>query len=243
MRQEGDPFAAWLAGQGITGVVLKYRMPNGHHRIPLEDAKQGMRLIREHAREWQIDTARIGVMGFSAGGHLAATLLTRYEATSRPAFGILFYPVISFDDRWAHRGSVQNLLGADSTETMKTYYSNELQVTPQTPPTLLLLSNNDGTVKPRNSIMFYEALRENRVLTALYIFPSGGHGWGFRDTFAYHEIMKTLILQWIAELWPEQASAPKNKPAAGSPHSGLRRRYAVLFGDALRHTVTASRTK
>ncbi|MFQ8804526.1 MAG: alpha/beta hydrolase [Alistipes indistinctus] len=92
---------------------------------------------------------------------------------------------------------------------MKTYYSNELQVTPQTPPTLLLLSNNDGTVKPRNSIMFYEALRENRVLTALYIFPSGGHGWGFRDTFAYHEIMKTLILQWIAELWPEQASAPK----------------------------------
>lgn len=209
MRQEGDPFAAWLAGQGITGVVLKYRMPNGHHRIPLEDAKQGMRLIREHAREWQIDTARIGVMGFSAGGHLAATLLTRYEATSRPAFGILFYPVISFDDRWAHRGSVQNLLGADSTETMKTYYSNELQVTPQTPPTLLLLSNNDGTVKPRNSIMFYKALRENRVLTALYIFPSGGHGWGFRDTFAYHEIMKTLILQWIAELWPEQASAPK----------------------------------
>ena len=190
-------------------MVLKYRMPNGHHRIPLEDAKQGMRLIREHAREWQIDTARIGVMGFSAGGHLAATLLTRYEATSRPAFGILFYPVISFDDRWAHRGSVQNLLGADSTETMKTYYSNELQVTPQTPPTLLLLSNNDGTVKPRNSIMFYEALRENRVLTALYIFPSGGHGWGFRDTFAYHEIMKTLILQWIAELWPEQASAPK----------------------------------
>ena len=104
MRQEGDPFAAWLAGQGITGVVLKYRMPNGHHRIPLEDAKQGMRLIREHAREWQIDTARIGVMGFSAGGHLAATLLTRYEATSRPAFGILFYPVISFDDRWALRG-------------------------------------------------------------------------------------------------------------------------------------------
>ena len=99
MRQEGDPFAAWLAGQGITGVVLKYRMPNGHHRIPLEDAKQGMRLIREHAREWQIDTARIGVMGFSAGGHLAATLLTRYEATSRPAFGILFYPVISFDAR------------------------------------------------------------------------------------------------------------------------------------------------
>lgn len=104
MRQEGDPFAAWLAGQGITGVVLKYRMPNGHHRIPLEDAKQGMRLIREHAREWQIDTARIGVMGFSAGGHLAATLLTRYEATSRPAFGILFYPVISFDDRWAPPG-------------------------------------------------------------------------------------------------------------------------------------------
>ena len=209
INHEGKEIAQWLAGNGITGVVLKYRIPNGHHAIPLADAQQGMRLIRENSAKWKIDPNSVGVMGSSAGGHLAATLLTRYEATSRPAFGILFYPVISFDDRWAHRGSVQNLLGADSTETMKTYYSNELQVTPQTPPTLLLLSNNDGTVKPRNSIMFYEALRENRVLTALYIFPSGGHGWGFRDTFAYHEIMKTLILQWIAELWPEQASAPK----------------------------------
>ena len=210
MDHEGYEMAKWFAANGITGAVLKYRMPNHHPEVPLEDAVQALRImagLEAGATGYTAD--KVGIVGSSAGGHLAATLLTRYEATSRPAFGILFYPVISFDDRWAHRGSVQNLLGADSTETMKTYYSNELQVTPQTPPTLLLLSNNDGTVKPRNSIMFYEALRENRVLTALYIFPSGGHGWGFRDTFAYHEIMKTLILQWIAELWPEQASAPK----------------------------------
>ena len=197
MRQEGDPFASWLAEQGITGIVLKYRMPNGHPRIPLEDAKQGMRRIQEYAASWQIDTSRIGVMGFSAGGHLASTLLVRYEADCRPAFGVLFYPVISFDDRWVHRGSARNLLGADTTQTMKTYYSNELHITPQTPPTLLLLSNNDGTVLPHNSILFYEALRKNHVPTALYIFPSGGHGWGFRDTFAYHELMKTLVLEWI----------------------------------------------
>ena len=210
MDHEGYEMAKWFAANGITGAVLKYRMPNHHPEVPLEDAVQALRImagLEAGATGYTAD--KVGIVGSSAGGHLAATLLTRYEATSRPAFGILFYPVISFDDRWAHRGSVQNLLGADSTETMKTYYSNELQVTPQTPPTLLLLSNNDGTVKPRNSIMFYEALRENRVLTALYIFPSGGHGWGFRDTFAYHEIMKTLILQWIAELWPEQARAPK----------------------------------
>lgn len=209
LQLEGDPFARWLAENGITGIVLKYRMPNGHHRIPLEDAKQAMRLIREHAGAWQIDTARIGVMGFSAGGHLASTLLNRYEADSRPAFGVLFYPVISFDDRWTHRGSVLNLLGADTTAAMKAYYSNERQVTPRTPPTLLLLSNNDGTAKPKNSLLFYEALRENHVPTALYLFPSGGHGWGFRENFPYHEIMKTLVLDWIFQLYPgEEAARP-----------------------------------
>ena len=180
--------------------------------------KQGMRLIREHARERQIDTARIGVMGFSAGGHLAATLLTRYEATSRPAFGILFYPVISFDDRWAHRGSVQNLLGADSTETMKTYYSNELQVTPQTPPTLLLLSNNDGTVKPRNSQpCSMKPCGKTGCLPALYIFPSGGHGWGFRRYFRLprnHEDTDTAMDR--RDYGPNRP-VRQNKPAAVRP--------------------------
>ncbi len=203
MQQEGEPVARWLAEHGISGIVLKYRMPNGHARVPLADAQQTMRLIRAHARQWGLDTARIGVMGFSAGGHLASTLLTRYEQDTRPAFGILCYPVISFADSLVHRGSMLNLLGADTTETMKAYYSSERHVTPQTPPTLLLLSNNDGTVKTRNSTLFYDALKAQKVPSALYLFPSGGHGWGFRESFSYHEIMKTLVLDWIRYLYPE----------------------------------------
>ena len=203
LPQEGEPAARWLAEQGISGLVLKYRMPNGHRCVPLDDAQQAMRLIRAHAQEWGIDTARIGIMGFSAGGHLASTLLTHYEADTRPAFGILCYPVISFADSLAHRGSMLNLLGADTTAAFKDYYSNERHVTPDTPPTLLLLSNNDGTVKTRNSTLFYDALKQNRVPAALYLFPTGGHGWGFQESFVYHELFKTLVLDWIRFLYPE----------------------------------------
>lgn len=199
---EGRDFALWLAENGITGVVLKYRLPNGHRTIPLDDAQEAMRLIRSQAQAWKINPDRVGVMGFSAGGHLASTLLTRFSEASRPDFGLLFYPVITFDDRWTHKGSVRNLLGESPSEAMLEYYSSEKQVSAQTPPTLILYSDDDRTVMPVNGAMFYEALKARGIPAALYIFPSGGHGWGFNGDFRYHDVMKKLVLDWLGTLKP-----------------------------------------
>ncbi len=201
---EGEDFARWFAENGITGVVLKYRMPNGHHSVPLDDAQQAMRQIRQHAQAWNVNPQRIGVMGFSAGGHLASTLLTHFDSTSRPNFGVLCYPVVTFDDRWTHRGSVRNLVGENPSDEMRLYYSNEKQVSDQTPPTLIFYSDDDKSVMPVNGAMFYEALKAHKIPAALYIFPSGGHGWGFRSEFKYHDIMKQLMLDWLTVLPAEQ---------------------------------------
>ena len=198
MRQEGDPFAAWLAGQGITGVVLKYRMPNGHHRIPLEDAKQGMRLIREHAREWQIDTARIGVMGFSAGGHLAAMAST--IGSFKPAFSVLFYPVITAVQGKRHQGSFINLLSEQRTPEQDAAYSLESRVTADTPPAILLLSDDDKTVPPVNSTLYYNALKAHGIEASMHIYPSGGHGWGIRDSFRYKAQWQDAVLDWLRRI-------------------------------------------
>ena len=196
-KHEGSDFAQWLAENGITGVVLKYRMPNHHYMIPLEDAKQAMRLIRKNAATWGVNPHEVGVMGFSAGGHLASTLLTHFDSATRTDFGILFYPVITFDPKFTHQGSVDNLLGTEQTVALITYFSNEKQVTSDTPPTLLLHSNDDKTVPVENSLSFYDALRENDVHTSLSIFPTGEHGWGFNTSFPYHEEMKSIVLEWI----------------------------------------------
>lgn len=197
---EGADFARWFAENGITGIVLKYRMPNAHRTVPLDDAQQAMRLIRSHADAWKIDPKRVGVMGFSAGGHLASTLLTHFEEGARPDFGVLCYPVISFDKRWEHTGTTKNLLGDNPSEEMREYYSNEKQVSAQTPPTLIFYSDDDKSVPSVNGAMFYEALKAHGVPAAMYVFPSGGHGWGFRDTFKYHETMKQLMLDWLSLL-------------------------------------------
>ena len=197
INHEGKDIAQWLAENGITGVVLKYRIPNGSHAIPLADAKQGMRLIRENAAKWEIDPNSVGVMGSSAGGHLASTLLTHFDAATRPDFGVLFYPVITFADSLTHRGSVRGLAGENPTSQLRDYYSNEKQVTAQTPPVLLLQSDDDRTVPPQNSAMFYEALKSWQIPAALYTFPSGGHGWGFRSSFRFHSQMKQLLLDWL----------------------------------------------
>lgn len=194
---EGKDIAQWLAENGITGIVLKYRIPNGHHTIPLSDAQQGMRVIREHAQEWNIDPNKVGVMGSSAGGHLASTLMTHFDAETRPAFGVLFYPVITFADSLTHRGSVKNLAGENLTSQLREYYSNEKQVTAQTPRTLLILSDDDRTVPAQNSTMFYNALKSWQIPASMYVFPTDGHGWGFRSSFRYHEVMKELLLDWL----------------------------------------------
>jgi acetyl esterase/lipase len=198
-KHEGSDFAEWLSGNGITAVVLKYRMPNHHYTWPLEDAQQAMRTIRENAVNWDVNPHEVGVMGFSAGGHLASTLLTHYDSVSRPDFGILFYPVITFDPAYTHTGSVNNLLGDAKTEALITYFSNEQQVTNDTPSTLLLHSDDDAAVPIDNSLLFYDALQKNHVHASFYKFPTGGHGWGYRDSFPFHELMKSIVLEWIGK--------------------------------------------
>lgn len=195
-RHEGSDFAEWFAANGITAILLKYRLPNRHHEIPLKDTQEAIRIIRKNAEEWGIHPQKIGIAGFSAGGHVASTLLTHFDEICRPDFGILFYPVISMNNI-THTGSRNNLIGNRPDSTLADYYSNEKQVQKDTPPTLLLLSDDDQTVAPENSTLFYNALKTNHIPACMYIFPEGGHGWGFKKSFKYHDEMKKLILDWI----------------------------------------------
>lgn len=211
MLVEGADFAESLASQGITTVLVKYRLPNGHHNIPLTDALQAMRIVRRNASDWGVDPEQIGVAGFSAGGHLASTVLTHYDEGTRPAFGILFYPVITMGAE-THAGSRNFLLGENPTPELEALYSNHLQVTPETPRTLIFFSNDDRTVHPANGTMFYDALKARNVLASLYIFPSGGHGWGFRPSFRYHETVKSAALDWITSPIEELSGPPRRRP-------------------------------
>lgn len=200
---EGHQFAKWLNTQGITAIVLKYRMPNGHKEIPLEDLREAMRYTRSKAVEWGIVDenmeTKVGVAGFSAGGHLAAIASTHYTSNEfRPDFTILFYPVITMGSN-THDGSRQNLLGQKPSANDILFYSTETRVDEQTPPAILLLSDDDKLVSPQNSILYYNSLKENGVASAMYVFPEGDHGWGMRTDFKYHQEMLALLKMWLQQ--------------------------------------------
>jgi acetyl esterase/lipase len=188
---EGSDFAKWFNDRGISAFVLKYRLPNEkamthQHEVPLMDAMQGMKLIRQNAAKWNIDLNKIGVMGFSAGGHLAATLSTHYNMgekasnEAKPDFSILLYPVISLQPSIAHGGSRDNLLGPEKSEELIKYYSNELQVSDQTPPAFLVHAMDDTGVPVENSIQYYLALKNKKIPAEMHLYPKGGHGYGMR---------------------------------------------------------------
>lgn len=213
MRYEGEMFARWLSERGVTGIVLKYRLPNQHHVIPLSDASRTIRLVRSRAGEWGIDPAKIGIAGFSAGGHLASTAGTHFDAgnaaaadivercASRPDFMILFYPVISLTHpAVAHVGSRSGLLGGNSPQSQADHYSSEKQVTAQTPPTFLVHCDDDTAVPALNSILFYEALKKANVPAVIYIFGEGGHGWGMDENFEYYREWTGLLETWLNKL-------------------------------------------
>lgn len=195
---EGHDLAKWFASEGLVAVVLKYRMPHGVHTIPLTDAEKAMSILRSNAGKWGIDAAKVGVLGCSAGGHLAASLSTLAAAANRPNFAVLYYPVISFDDKITHQGSKENLLGKEKgNKELVERYTLQKQVNEKTPRTLLFHSDDDDGVPVANSLLYYAALQEKRIPSALYVFPVGGHGWGFLDTFPYHEEVKVLTLKWL----------------------------------------------
>lgn len=201
-QHEGIQFAQWLNERGIAGIILKYRMPNRMKEIPLSDAFQAMRYIRNNAKELGVNPDKVGVAGFSAGGHLAATLsniTSSSKVSTRPDFSILFYPVITMSVA-THGGSKTNLLGDNPSEEDIRAFSNEKQVSSETPPTILLLSDDDGSVQPDNSIEYYKALKRNNIPAAMYIFPKGGHGWGMRENFKYHSQMLTLLEMWLQDI-------------------------------------------
>ncbi len=196
MSHEGKDLAPWFNARGITYAVLQYRMPAaGVEARPMIDAKEGLDVLSDSAAVWGIDPARLGIMGSSAGGHLAA-----YTANTDPRvkFQILFYPVISMRDGVTHKGSQTNLLGKEATDADKAKYSVEELVTTKTPPAFIMLSSDDKTVVPENSArylcrMFEAGVRGNEM----HVYPTGGHGWGFRDSFVYKPQWTAALSEWL----------------------------------------------
>lgn len=197
-QHEGKDWAKWYNDQGITYAVLKYRLPREEHReVPLDDARRAMHILRARAEEWG-NYKKIGIQGCSAGGHLAASLSTMYQdAEERPDFSILFYPVISMDSSITHAFSLQNLLGKNPSEELVKQYSCENRVTKDTPPAFILASTDDDVVPVQNSLEYYRALVANGVSATMHLYPVGGHGWAWKDTFPYHEQYKAEMKQWL----------------------------------------------
>ncbi|MFN0053715.1 MAG: family 16 glycoside hydrolase [Planctomycetales bacterium] len=188
---EGKQVAEWLNSLGVTACMLKYRLaPHYKHPAPLHDAQRALRTVRARGKEWGVDPQRVGILGFSAGGHLASTAATHFDEgaadasdlidrhSARPSFAVLCYPVISFTTPYTHVGSRNNLLGKDADQKLMESLSNELQVTDKTPPTFLFHTGEDTGVPPENSILFYMALRKAKVPAELHIYEKGGHGLG-----------------------------------------------------------------
>ncbi len=208
--KEGRQFADWFNAMGVAAFVLKYRLgPRYHHPIELGDAQRAIRLVRARAKEFGVSPERIGIMGFSAGGHLASTAGTHFDdgkadapdpidrAGSRPDFMILCYPVISFDPAITHAGSVRNLLGENPDPALIQDLSNDLRVTDKTPPTFLFHTTNDSAVPVENSIRFYSALRKAKVPAEMHIFESGPHGVGMALADPALSQWTNLLLSWL----------------------------------------------
>lgn len=196
MEHEGDAFARWIAEQGITAAVIKYRMPNHHPEVPLEDVEQALRVMKgEIPGAGELSVQRVGIIGFSAGGHLAAMAAT--VGRVRPDFMVLFYPVITAAKELAHEGSFDNLLGRERTEELNARYSLENRVTETTPPTILFLADDDDCVPALNAVSFYRALKEHGVAASLHIYPSGQHGWGILDRFPYKSAWQSALTDWL----------------------------------------------
>lgn len=199
--KEGTKVAIWLNSLGITAFVLKYRLPNDSIMKdksigPLQDAQEALRIVRRNAEKWKLDSNKIGIMGFSAGGHLAATLSTHYNdklyetidsISARPNFSMLIYPVISMKNEITHIGSQSNLLGESPSASSLIFFSNELWVNPKTPPTFLVHATDDSSVSVVNSIHYFQALKSSKVPVEMHLYEKGGHGFGLgvKETSQY----------------------------------------------------------
>lgn len=215
LSHEGIDVAKKLNELGITAFVVKYRIPNDatmekRELGPLQDAQQAIKLVREHAAEWQVNPDRIGIMGFSAGGHLASTLGTHYSTSIvdnekqtrlRPDFMVLVYPVISFRDSVTHMGSRDQLIGKNPSAQKVKYFSNELQITADTPPAFLVHAGDDKAVSVKNSLLFYERLIHYNIPAELHIYEKGGHGFGMENATTTDRWMDRLASWLRSKQW------------------------------------------
>jgi acetyl esterase/lipase len=210
---EGFAIARWLNDNGIAGIILKYRLPSDfimrNKSIgPLQDAQEAIRIIRRNASQWKITQNRIGVIGFSAGGHLASTLSTHFDekvyetkdtTSARPDFSLLIYPVITFDSSFTHAGSRRNLIGDNPSEELIRHFSNELKITGRTPHAFLVHSSDDKAVPVKNSLVYYEGLVKNNIAAEMHIFQKGGHGYGLAIGRGTESAWPDLCLRWLRE--------------------------------------------
>lgn len=197
---EGHNMAEWYNEQGVVYAVLKYRLPNGgHYEVPLSDVHQAMKIMKQHQTEYGFN--KLGIQGCSAGGHLAATAATHYTTPDqRPDFQILFYPVISFDADYTHTPTRESLIGRNAPQYLVDLYSNERQVTNDTPPAFIATSTDDSLVPVRNSIEYYNALLKHKVPVAMNLYPTGGHGWFGNTNFTYRPAWQQALSIWLNQL-------------------------------------------
>jgi acetyl esterase/lipase len=211
VKHEGEQVAKWLNSLGITAFVLKYRLPDDRTMEnksigPMQDGQRAIRIVRSHAKEWGINPQKIGIIGFSAGGHLASTISTHFDekvyepedsTSARPDFSLLIYPVISMDSAITHMGSQQNLLGMAPTPELLKHFSNELQVTSKTPMAFMVHSIDDGAVPIQNSIRYAMAMKEHGIPCELHIYEHGGHGYGLALWGGTHSGWPEACRKWL----------------------------------------------
>ena len=201
MDHEGHQWAEYFNRQGIAFFVLKYRMPKGDRNIPLSDAYQAMRTVRDSAAVWHINKEDVGIMGFSAGGHLASSVSTHAEYDARPNFSILFYPVISMDERITHQGSCINFLGEErktNPQLVKEWSNDKAVRRHLTPRAIILMSSDDEVVPPvTNGVAYYSAMRNEGNECTMHVYPTCGHGWGFSPGIPFHEQMLNDLTSWL----------------------------------------------
>lgn len=197
VNHEGYDWTPYFNNLGVTYAVLEYNFPDGNRDIPLKEVEAAFKIMTDSATVWNINPEKIGIMGSSAGGHLASSVSTHATAGSKPAFQILFYPVISLDGSITHGGTRKGFLGESPEPELVEEWSNQNKVDAGTPRAFIALSSDDTVVNPENSILYYSALQKAGVPVSMFIWPTGGHGWGYHTRFEYHDNMLDELAAWL----------------------------------------------
>jgi len=226
---EGADWIPFFTSQGISVVVTKYSLPEGDKDKPLGDIRNTFKYLREHGSQWDINPNGIGIMGFSAGGHLASAFTNTEVGDQRPAFCILFYPVIRLDTR-QHLGMAKKFLGDDCSNELRKQWSTNQLVSAETPPTIIIAADDDPVIEPANSGEYYLQLKKHHVDAAMYIYPSGGHGFGFRTSFPYHDDMTRDLSAWLKTVNVPGAKVKKIACIGNSITYGARLKFPHVDG-------------